>query len=64
MMKISKGIATALSSVLPAVADVAVLLAGGALLSYGAWLAYKPAGFIVGGALLIAGSVLNSRGAG
>lgn len=38
-------------------------LAGGALLSYGAWLAYKPAGFIVAGVLLLAGAVLAARSA-
>lgn len=28
------------------------LLAGGGLLSYGSWLVYPPAGFLMGGALL------------
>jgi hypothetical protein len=32
-------------------------LAGTALISYGAWLAYEPAGFIVGGGLLLGGAV-------
>lgn len=31
----------------------ALLVAGAAAVSYGAWLAYPPCGFIVGGALLI-----------
>lgn len=35
------------------VADIAGL-AGGGLLSYGAWSIYEPAGFIVGGVLLLA----------
>lgn len=35
--------------------------AGAASLSYGAWLVYKPAGFIVVGLLLLAGSLLASR---
>jgi len=30
-----------------------LLIAGTGILSYGAWLAYPPAGFIVGGALTI-----------
>ena len=33
-------------------------IAGAALLSYGAWLVYRPAGFIVAGALLFIGSIL------
>ncbi len=37
-------------------------LAGAALLSYGAWLAWHPAGFMLGGALLLAGAVLRARG--
>jgi hypothetical protein len=36
---------------------------GAASLAYGAWLAYKPAGFIVAGLLLLAGSLLASRAA-
>ncbi len=39
-------------------------LAGAALISYGAWLVYAPAGYIVGGALLLAGSLLASRADG
>jgi hypothetical protein len=42
-----------------------VLLLGGAVaLSYGAWLIYQPAGFIVVGALALLGGVLLSRSAG
>jgi hypothetical protein len=41
--------------------DVAGLVGVG-LVSYGAWLAYRPAGFIIGGALLIAAAVLLARG--
>ena len=36
-------------------------IAGAGLSAYGAWLIYPPAGFIVGGALLIAGACLLSR---
>lgn len=39
-----------------------VLLIGTGLIAYGAWLAYKPAGFILGGALLIAGILFHARG--
>jgi hypothetical protein len=37
---------------------------GIALVSYGAWLTYKPAGFIVGGILLMAVATLISRAPG
>ncbi len=37
-------------------------IAGVACVSYGAWSIYHPAGFLVGGALLIAGAVLGARG--
>ena len=37
-------------------------LAGIALVSYGAWLVYQPAGFIAGGAILLAGAVVSARG--
>jgi hypothetical protein len=33
----------------------ALLIAGVGLVSYGAWLVYEPAGFIVGGVILLAG---------
>jgi hypothetical protein len=36
-------------------------LAGAALAAYGAWLIYAPAGYILGGALLLAGSLLSAR---
>lgn len=36
-------------------------LAGAGLLSYGAWLAYAPAGFIVGGVLSLMWSFLMAR---
>ncbi len=40
--------------------DLAGLL-GVAILSYGAWLAWPPAGYIVGGALMLAGVLLSAR---
>ena len=43
------------------VRDVAGL-SGVALVSYGAWLVYQPAGFIAGGAILLAGAVSSARG--
>ena len=36
-------------------------LAGAALVAYGAWLIYPPAGFIVGGLMLLAGAVFSAR---
>ena len=39
----------------------ALMLAGVTGISYGAWLVYAPAGFIVGGAFLLAGGVLAAR---
>lgn len=47
-----------------ALGESAVLIAGAALIAYGAWQAYPPAGPIVGGILLIAGVILKSRGSG
>jgi hypothetical protein len=38
----------------------AIAVVGGSLLSYGAGLVYRPAGFIVGGALLLAVGVIGS----
>lgn len=37
-------------------------LSGVGLTSYGAWLVYPPAGFIVGGSLMIAGALLLALG--
>ena len=39
-----------------------LLIAGGAVgVAYGAWLVYQPAGFIVGGALALAGGLRMTR---
>lgn len=43
-----------------ALADLAGI-AGAGLVSYGAALVYHPAGFIAGGALLVAGAWLSAR---
>lgn len=52
------------AAVLPSLLrDIAGLIAV-ALICYGAWLTYPPAGFIVGGVLLLAGVMLLSRKAG
>lgn len=39
----------------------ALLVAGTVVLSYGAWLIYEPAGFIVGGVALLGLGVLAAR---
>ena len=44
-------------------ANDALALTGAALVSFGAYEIYRPAGFIVGGALLLAASVYGARGA-
>lgn len=46
-----------LTSILP---DT-LMVAGAAGLSYGAWLIYEPAGYLVGGALTLIGGVLCAR---
>ena len=38
-------------------------MAGAALIAYGAWLAYAPAGYLVAGLLLMAGAVLSTMNA-
>lgn len=40
----------------------AIGVCGAALVAYGSWMVYEPAGFIVGGALLLVGAVLHARG--
>lgn len=52
----------ALSPGLAALLEVLALLAGAMLIAYGAWEAYRPAGPIVLGALLITGVILRARG--
>lgn len=38
-------------------------VAGGGLITYGAWLIYPPAGYITSGALLIAAAILIAQSA-
>lgn len=40
-----------------------LLISGAALVSYGGWLVYQPAGFIVGGALILIQAVQMARAA-
>lgn len=57
-------VGAAVTSSLHEVVRTAVALGGAAMLSYGAWLAWRPAGFIAGGVLLIAGLWLHDRAGG
>lgn len=47
------------SRIVPVVRDI-LALAGAALVAYGAWLIYAPAGFIAGGVLLLAATILSA----
>jgi hypothetical protein len=63
---IARRIGGALKALVPALSaftEACVLLAGAALIAYGAWQAYPPAGPIVGGILIVAGTILRARGA-
>jgi hypothetical protein len=46
---------------LPGLACDVAGYAGASAIAYGAWLVYPPAGFLVGGALLIVGAMLYGR---
>ena len=48
-------------AVVPVLARDCAGLTGVALVSYGAWLVYPPAGFIAGGTLLLAGALISGR---
>ncbi len=45
----------------PALARDLAAVGGSGLISYGAWLAYPPAGYIALGALLLAASIISGR---
>lgn len=66
MQALQRGIAAAGAAVSAAVAENrsdALMVAGAAAVSYGAWMIYAPAGYIAGGVQLIAAGVLVARGA-
>lgn len=48
-------------SVLPGTMCDAAGFCGAASVAYGSWLIYQPAGFLVGGVLLIVGGILFGR---
>jgi hypothetical protein len=65
-MVIARHIGSALRALGPGLAsliEAALLILGAALIAFGAWQAYPPAGPIVGGVLLIAGVILRAKGA-
>lgn len=55
-----KRFAKVLSATPGALCDAAGFCGAGCI-AYGAWLVYQPAGFLVGGALLIVGGVLFGK---
>lgn len=54
-------IAAAIKSIAPVLLWDGAGLAGAALIAYGAWLIYVPAGFIVGGLMLLIAAWLRAR---
>lgn len=54
--------AAAVRVALVRVAPDSLLVSGAGAISCGTWMIYPPAGFIIGGVLLIAGGVLLIRG--
>lgn len=61
MMKSIVAGARGLFAAVPVITRDLVGLAGAGLVAYGAWLIYVPAGFIIGGVLLILAAVLAAR---
>lgn len=55
-----RSIASGVAKALPDVTRDIAGLAGVGLIAYGAWLVYPPAGYIVGGVLLIVGVLVTS----
>lgn len=67
MSPVAKHIGTALRALGPpmgALLETLILLSGAGLIAFGVWEAWKPGGPIVGGVLLIAGTLLRARGNG
>lgn len=44
---------------MPALIRSGIGIGGAGLIAYGAWMVYAPAGYVVGGILLIAGVILS-----
>ena len=62
MMKLLAAAVRTIAGVVPGLVRDLAGLCGVGLVSYGAWLIYPPAGFIVGGFLLILGALLLALG--
>jgi hypothetical protein len=64
-VNVARRISTSVRSLGPPVVgflEDAALIGGACLVAYGVWLMSPPWGFVVGGALLMAGSILKARG--
>jgi hypothetical protein len=62
---IGKHISSALRALAPAFSnliELALMIGGAGLISFGAWRIYEPAGYITAGVLLIVGVVFNAKG--
>lgn len=57
-----KSLAAGVARALPDLIRDACGLAGAGAIAYGAWLVYPPAGFIVGGGLVLVGVLMSSFG--
>jgi hypothetical protein len=62
MMKLLATAVRTIAGVVPGLVRDLAGLCGVGLVSYGAWLIYPPAGFVVGGLLLILGALLIALG--
>jgi hypothetical protein len=52
-----------LAAAIPGWRPDALMVSGGAMLSYGVWMAWEPGGFMVGGLLILAVGWLDSKAA-
>jgi hypothetical protein len=59
MQKLLGALARAVAT-LPAAIPDALIVAGAGVLSYGAWLVYPPAGYLVAGGLMLVFGVLSA----
>lgn len=62
MMKLLTAALRTIAGAVPGLARDLAGLCGVGLVSYGAWMIFPPAGFIVGGSLLIVGALLAALG--
>ena len=62
MIKLLVAAVRAIAAAMPGLVRDLAGLCGVGFISYGAWLIYPPAGFIVGGTLLMVGALLAAMG--